>query len=175
MDREYERQQLIKQFRRSSKLYKVLSILSLILALPVAYFAVQTFLNDLLPGILLIALDCGLFMGAIIFSGYKNSSLESLSALEDGWDAYEELLEERKEAAARNREMRQREQEEIIRKQNEEKERKAAAAHPICPMCGSKNTRRISNVNRSVSVGMLGLASSKIGKQYECLTCKNKW
>jgi len=44
-----------------------------------------------------------------------------------------------------------------------------------CPMCGSKKVKKISNMNRSVSVATMGLASSKIGKQYECDDCKHKW
>lgn len=61
-----------------------------------------------------------------------------------------------------------------------EAERKAnirveAAKHPQCPMCGSLQTRRISTANRAVSVYTVGLASDKIGKQYECLKCKHKW
>lgn len=44
-----------------------------------------------------------------------------------------------------------------------------------CPICGSYNTKRISNMNRIVSISAVGLASSKIGKQYECAKCKHKW
>lgn len=44
-----------------------------------------------------------------------------------------------------------------------------------CPVCGSTNVKRISDLNRTVSVATLGLASSKIGKQYECGKCKHKW
>ena len=47
--------------------------------------------------------------------------------------------------------------------------------HPKCPMCGSTNTERISTANRAVSVAAVGLASSKIGKQYQCKKCKHKW
>ena len=46
---------------------------------------------------------------------------------------------------------------------------------PRCPQCGSINIKPISTVNRIISVGMVGLASSKIGKQYECKNCKHKW
>ena len=49
------------------------------------------------------------------------------------------------------------------------------AAHPQCPMCRGNNTRRISTLNRGASIAAVGLASSKIGKQYECLDCKYKW
>lgn len=44
-----------------------------------------------------------------------------------------------------------------------------------CPTCGSTNIERISTINRAVSVGMLGLASDKIGKQFQCKNCKYKW
>lgn len=44
-----------------------------------------------------------------------------------------------------------------------------------CPICGSTNVSRISTLNRGVSVATVGLASSKIGKQYECKKCKHKW
>ena len=44
-----------------------------------------------------------------------------------------------------------------------------------CPMCGSKKVKKIGNVNRAASVVTMGLASSKIGKQYECDDCKHKW
>ncbi len=44
-----------------------------------------------------------------------------------------------------------------------------------CPMCGSKKVKRIGNVNRAASIAVTGLASSKIGKQYECDNCHHKW
>lgn len=44
-----------------------------------------------------------------------------------------------------------------------------------CPVCGSTNIKRLSNLNRGVSVAAWGAASAKIGKQYECNKCKHKW
>ena len=55
----------------------------------------------------------------------------------------------------------------------EQKELKNAT--PKCPICGSKSTTRISTAGRMVSVGTVGLASSKIGKQYRCMNCKHQW
>lgn len=47
---------------------------------------------------------------------------------------------------------------------------------PACPICGTKtHVKRISTLNRATSVTAFGLASSKIGKQYECTHCKHKW
>lgn len=44
-----------------------------------------------------------------------------------------------------------------------------------CPYCNSSNVTKISTVNRAVSVGMLGLASSKIGKTHKCNDCGSTW
>ena len=60
-----------------------------------------------------------------------------------------------------------------IKAENERLKAEEALKHPKCPMCGSTNTQIISTLNRAVSVGMVGLASSKIGKQYECKKCKH--
>lgn len=47
---------------------------------------------------------------------------------------------------------------------------------PVCPICSSKEyVKRISAFNRSMSVLAFGLASSKIGKQYECTHCRHKF
>ena len=46
---------------------------------------------------------------------------------------------------------------------------------PKCPTCGSTNVKHISTLNRAVSIGVFGLFSSKIGKNYECQNCKMKW
>lgn len=46
---------------------------------------------------------------------------------------------------------------------------------PRCPHCNSTKIRPISTTSRMVSVAAVGLASGKIGKQFECLNCKYKW
>lgn len=61
-----------------------------------------------------------------------------------------------------------------IQKQKQ-KERSGVPANLVCPICKSKNILPISTVDRMVSVGMVGLASNKINKQYECRDCKHKW
>jgi hypothetical protein len=74
--------------------------------------------------------------------------------------------------------------EESKRKEEEElKERQALtrirvsaeANKPKCPNCGSTNISPISTMSRATSVALVGIASSKIGKQYECKNCKYKW
>ena len=46
---------------------------------------------------------------------------------------------------------------------------------PCCPSCGSKNISGIGTVGRAVSVGLFGLASSKIGKTHKCNSCGSMW
>ena len=66
-------------------------------------------------------------------------------------------------------------QAEIDAKSKAVKEAQYAHDHPECPMCKSHYTHRISTTNRAASIALVGLASGKIGKQYECLNCKHKW
>lgn len=44
-----------------------------------------------------------------------------------------------------------------------------------CPNCGSTDTKKISTTSKVASVAMVGIASGKIGKQYQCKKCGYKW
>lgn len=46
---------------------------------------------------------------------------------------------------------------------------------PKCPACGSTNVVKISTTKKIVSVELVGLASSNIGKQMECKSCGYKF
>lgn len=48
---------------------------------------------------------------------------------------------------------------------------------PKCPMCGSTNIQKISNLNRTSSIIGFGILSKKIGKQWQCNNpkCKHLW
>lgn len=46
---------------------------------------------------------------------------------------------------------------------------------PTCPSCGSSRISQIGTVSRAVSVGIFGLASSKIGKTHRCNNCGATW
>ena len=43
----------------------------------------------------------------------------------------------------------------------------------FCPYCGSADTKKISTASRTASVAVVGVASSKIGKQWHCNKCKS--
>lgn len=85
-----------------------------------------------------------------------------------------ELVEKRYEY--KNKEYIKQKEEHIKREEarTREYQQKYLAEHNIeCPYCHSTNTSKISTVNRAVSVGMVGLASKKIGKQWHCNSCKS--
>lgn len=42
-----------------------------------------------------------------------------------------------------------------------------------CPYCSSTNVKKIGSLSRLVSVGTLGLAGGKIGRQWHCNQCKS--
>lgn len=46
---------------------------------------------------------------------------------------------------------------------------------PKCPTCGSSSISKIGTLNRTVSTGLFGLASSKIGKTHKCNNCGTTW
>ena len=46
---------------------------------------------------------------------------------------------------------------------------------PKCPNCGCTDISKIGNISRAVSIGIWGLASSKIGKTQKCNKCGHTW
>lgn len=44
-----------------------------------------------------------------------------------------------------------------------------------CPICESTDVEKITTMDRSVSIALVGMASGKIGKQYKCKKCKHMW
>ena len=62
-----------------------------------------------------------------------------------------------------------------VRKRQLEMLKQEQANKPKCPICGSTSISKISTLNRAVSVSLLGLASSKIGKTQKCNKCGSTW
>lgn len=61
-------------------------------------------------------------------------------------------------------------------KQREAQQKAEEAAKAIkCPNCGKPTGEQISTLGRVASVGMVGLASSKVGKTYKCSNCEYMW
>lgn len=97
-----------------------------------------------------------------LYSDYasKEKAKEELELAKKDYDKYKAQKDKQREAAKR---------------QSAIDNAKKAANHPKCPNCDSTNTVRITTANRMASVAAVGIASSKIGKQYQCLNCKYKW
>lgn len=122
-------------------------------------------------GLFILAIPSGI----ITYAGYKEISASykmELSKYND-WNGYKEKL---KMEANEYYEF----QINYLKEKNDPVIQTQIASPPIyyglkCPVCGSSNVKRISNTSRAISVELLGLASSKIAKQYECKSCKHKW
>lgn len=88
-------------------------------------------------------------------------------------DAYEQFVQNKRQELYDEGERQYRSTSEYKKKAKEEQRIEQL---PVCPICGKKdNVKRIGILNRALSVSVLGLASSKIGKQYECTACKHRW
>lgn len=59
-------------------------------------------------------------------------------------------------------------------KDEQDKKRKKQAGYK-CPNCGKMSGHKIGTISKSVSVGVMGLASDKIGKTYKCSNCNYIW
>ena len=64
----------------------------------------------------------------------------------------------------------------IVLRDNKNIEKRSTRTNsPKCPHCNSTNFRKISTTSKVVSTGILGLASSTIGKTFVCNKCGYKW
>lgn len=123
-------------------------------------------------GICVLLIFIGIiFIWAVFFSYYHARKRYKLAL--QNYEEYERMIRNEEDELKRiheeiERRTREREAEVKARKQE------ALEKLPVCPICGRKeNVRRISTLNRSVSVAAFGLASSKIGKQYQCDYCNH--
>ena len=128
----------------------------------------------------IICLFVGGFLGVFTYVNGKNIKADYDRALDkyENWDRYKERLKndtvERYEKWISD-----------LKKQKFEVQKSSVPVETVptpqsthifkCPKCGSINVKRISNTSRAISVELMGLASSKIGKQYECKDCKHMW
>lgn len=62
-----------------------------------------------------------------------------------------------------------------VEREEAAKQRRMNPNNIHCPTCGSNKIEKISGASRAASVGVFGLASSKIGKTFECKSCGYKW
>ncbi|MEE1447534.1 hypothetical protein [Faecalibacillus intestinalis] len=88
----------------------------------------------------------------------------------NGLKAINKSEEYKKEMAAQNAERAKKKQEEQ-RMQEYLQQRSHQPNVPHCPTCGSTNVQKISGMSRWLSVGLFGIGSKKVGKQWHCKSC----
>ena len=149
------------------KIKKDLSHYFIMLALfGLAYLAMEWLLFAIIDIVLVVVI-----VHTLLVDLPKNSRQAKQVELNQNLDEIEaEVKKEKQEQAELDKQLA-----EIDAKSKAAKEAQHAYDHPECPMCKSHNTRRISTTNRAASIALVGLASDKIGKQYECFNCKHKW
>lgn len=162
---------------KADKLAKLITILSVVALVAAVIFCISLFgfffaamfaTNATpLPTIFGIITAVSFVVAAICYGLSKKYHREELVAKGE-FDSVEDVLkQEAKEDAERD--------ERIQKERRERADAIKAAQHPQCPACKGYNTQRISTAKRVVSTSMVGLASSTIGKQYECKDCGYKW
>jgi len=145
---------LNKQIESSKKVTWISAIIFCVCIIPLVSFFSDFDVNGT---ILFFSIIGSLFSGIAILIGLSNftNASNDLPIAQRSIEEYEKVLQKRKE----------------------EKEAYDAmvAQNTKCPVCGSNETKRISTLSRATSVATVGLASSKIGKQYHCKRCGHKW
>lgn len=157
--------ELSQKFPEKPKISAVMLVIILFL---VALAALCVFLLPNIIAIILLLMDI-IAICAIASSLFTERKAYRLATTD--FNAYRDYMKHEREKAI--------ELSDCIREQQEESKRKKLeelSKLPVCPICGTKkNVRRISTLNRSASIALTGLASAKIGKQYECTYCGHFW
>ena len=139
----------------------------------VAFIVAILNLSSALPVVIALLAICAVICITtyLLSKSYKRKAMVASGKFESIAEAkkYEEQ-QTAIENEAYNKRMEQKRAEQIKRDQEIK-----AAQHPQCPACRGNNTRRISTAKRVASTAVVGIASSTIGKQYECLDCSHKW
>lgn len=147
-----------------------LGVVSLIIASVFCFIGVRALSNDIGSIVGIFSLSIGIT--ALIpsyagFSGYK-TEMRKRHLAETDYVAYREYVEKEK--------IKVREYQESLKKQQETQEATKYNSYRYkCPMCSSNKIMNISTAKKVVSTELLGLASNKIGKTYQCDECKYMW
>lgn len=151
--------------QKPSKVYFIQGFVFLIIAITLLVFGLWASSTG---GIIFVILGVIVFaIAAVSFNEYKKAVLKHHLANTD-YTAYEEYIKSEREQ--------ERATQEFLQKHKEEKEAKKYNNYKYkCPMCGSNKIANIATAKKVVSAEMLGLASNKIGKTYQCDECKYMW
>ncbi len=152
-------------FQKPSKVYLIQGIVFLIIAIALMVFGLCASTTG---GVIFIGLGIFVLAIAVVSFHEHKKAVHKYRLANTDYAAYEQYIKIERE--------KERETQEFLQKQKEENEaRKYNNYKYKCPMCGSNKVANISTVKKVVSVEILGLASDKIGKTYQCDECKYMW
>lgn len=126
--------------------------------------------------------DCGGKLNIIFHDGGRTYSAEEWNAMSPDereaairkhWATQDDLKRDHEEYVARMNAMSYEERKALDKEISDF--RKYNDPNLTCPVCGSHVVKKLTTADRAVSVAAWGLASGKIGKQYECKKCGHKW
>ena len=156
---------VINKEKKAIRIYILLIIINIIIVLSLFCLTIWFFsLNSFFAGTISGFFTLSLALVIPVFTNAIKQSKQVIEVAKIGWDNYSALIKQKSEKINK-----------LIAENKKEKERQNAINHPKCPHCGGNNTSRISTTGRVISTTALGLASSTIGKQYQCYDCKHKW
>lgn len=61
------------------------------------------------------------------------------------------------------------------KKVNQNNKTQSSTPKPTCPTCSSTNVSKISAMSKAVSVGLWGIFSQKVKRQFKCGNCGYEW
>lgn len=164
-ERQKQLNEAIASNKRSVRIYIVCVIVNVILSVVLFGITVSCFSAEkTLAGVLLGFLTVSITLCIPIFTKGIKESKQEIDAAKKGWDNYIAFSDYKSEQFQRR-----------LEETRKEQERQNAINHPKCPNCGGNHTSRITTTGKVISTAALGLASSTIGKQYQCYDCKHKW
>ena len=152
-------------FQKPSKVYLIQGFVFLIIAIALLVFGLWASSTG---GIVFVGLGVFVFVIAVVSFNEHKKAVHKHHLANTDYAAYEEYIKNERE--------KERETQEFLQKQKDEKEAKKYNNYKYkCPMCGSNKIANISTAKKVVSAELLGLASDKIGKTYQCDECKYMW
>ena len=152
-------------FQKPSKVYLIQGFVFLIIAIALLVFGLWASSTG---GIVFVGLGVFVCVIAVVSFNEHKKVVHKHHLANTDYAAYEEYIKNERE--------KERETQEFLQKQKDEKEAKKYNNYKYkCPMCGSNKIANISTAKKVVSAEILGLASAKIGKTYQCDECKYMW
>lgn len=145
---------------------------ALIIAIAALIFGFWTFS---IGGIIFVLLGIFVFgVACSLFNDFRKAVYKQKLSKTD-YAAYKEYVEHEQQKEKEMQDFLQQQKDEKNAKKDEKNAKKYNNYKYKCPMCNSNKVMNISTTKKVVSAELMGLASNKIGKTYQCDECKYMW